>query len=110
MGSPKHTLEIYLSNGKTYVSNSEKINPVSPNDSVSVMYDSSYITDVRPTQLIVSVHTHDPSNMQNFYRRTASGYFPRKSDGKSCFYPYPFCTDPFSCTCFALCVRTLKIK
>ncbi|HEX4371889.1 MAG TPA: DUF4249 domain-containing protein [Puia sp.] len=98
-----YSLEIYLSNGKNYVSTPEKINPVPPIDSISVVYDSTFITDIRPTQLIVSVNTHDPPGVQNFYRWTAYGYIPRKSWGASCSYPYPECGDPYSCSCFALC-------
>jgi hypothetical protein len=74
-----YTLEIYLSNGKTYLSKPEKINPVPPIDSVTVVYDSTYITDVRPTQFIISVNTHDPPGVQNNYRWTSFGYIPRKS-------------------------------
>ena len=98
-----YTLEIYLSNGKTYVSSPEKINPVPPIDSISVVYDSTFITDVRPTQLIISANLHDPASAQNYYRWTALGYTPRKSWGDSCSYPYHECGDPYGCSCFALC-------
>ena len=102
-----YTLKIYLSNGKTYQSKPEKIMPVPPIDSVSVIYDSSYITDIRPTQFVVSINTHDPPRIQNYYRWTASGYIPRKSWGDTCNFPFPRCTDPFICTCFALCEQFL---
>ncbi|HLX92036.1 MAG TPA: DUF4249 domain-containing protein [Puia sp.] len=98
-----YTLEIYLSNGKTYVSTPEKINSVPPIDSLSVVYDSTFITDIRPTQLIISANLHDPANVQNYYRWTALGYTPRKSWGKTCTPPYSMCGNPYSCSCFALC-------
>jgi hypothetical protein len=55
VGTPGHaySLEIYLSNGKTYISTTEKINPVAPIDSITVVYDSTLITDMRPMQFIV---------------------------------------------------------
>jgi hypothetical protein len=102
-----YTLEIYLSNGKTYVSTPEKIQPVPAIDSVTVVYDSSYITDVRPTQLIISSNVHDPPGVQNYYRWTAYGYTPRKSWGGPCTIGAPPCTDPYMCTCFAFCVQYL---
>ena len=73
-----YTLEIFLPNGKTYVSKPEKMNPVPGIDSISVSYDSTYVTDVRPTQLIISVNTPDPPGFR-LYRWTASGYVPRKT-------------------------------
>jgi hypothetical protein len=79
-----YTLKIYLSNGKTYVSAAEKIVAVPPIDSVTAVYDSTYITDIRPTQLIVSVNTHDPPATQNFYRWVSFGYIPRYSFGGYC--------------------------
>ena len=79
-----YILEIYLSNGKTYISSQETMNPVPPIDSLSVVYDGSYITGVRPTQFIVSVNSRDPANLRNFYRWAASGYIPRKSIGTPC--------------------------
>lgn len=101
-----YTLIIHLSNGKTYVSKAEKINPVPVIDSITAIYDSTYVTDVRPTQLIISVNTSDPSAAQNYYRWTASGYVPRKSWGSPCnpFFDPP-CTDPFICSCNALCLQ-----
>ena len=107
-----YTLEIYLSNGKTYVSSPEKINPVPPIDSISVAYDSTYITDVRPTQLILSANVHDPPSVQNYYRWTASGYIPRKSWGFYCSPPPPFpeCNDPYSCNCMALCEQYITMS
>jgi Domain of unknown function (DUF4249) len=98
-----YTLEIYLKNGKTYVSTPEKINPVPPIDSLSAVYDSTFITDIRPTQLIISANIHDPVDAQNYYRWTASAYVPRKSWGDSCSWPFPECSNPFSCNCSALC-------
>lgn len=98
-----YTLLIYLSNGKTYISSVEKINPVPAIDSISVVYDSTYITDIRPTQFIVSVNVNDPASTQNYYRWTATAYVPRKSWGDSCNYPFPECGSPYSCTCFAEC-------
>jgi Domain of unknown function (DUF4249) len=103
-----YTLEVYLSNGKTYVSKPEKINQVPPIDSITASYDSSFITDVRPTQLIIAVNTPDPPQVQNYYRWTASGYIPRKSWGVVCSYPYPPCSDPFSCSCNALCLQYIS--
>lgn len=76
-----YALIIRLSNGKIYSSKPEKIVPVPSIDSVSVVYDSTYDIDTRPTQLIVSVNTHDPPGIQNYYRWTAFGYIPRKSIG-----------------------------
>ncbi|HTS46104.1 MAG TPA: DUF4249 domain-containing protein [Puia sp.] len=98
-----YTLKIRLSNGKTYVSNQEKITPVPSIDSVTITYDSSYISDVRPTQFIISVNTHDPAGAQNYYRWTASAYVPRKSYGWPCSISSPPCG--IYCTCFALCVQ-----
>jgi Domain of unknown function (DUF4249) len=103
-----YTLKMYLSNGKTYVSKPEKIAPVPSIDSVNVVYDSTFITDIRPTQLIVSVNTHDPPNVQNFYRWTALGYIPRKSVGDSCQLFAPACLNPYDCTCAALCAQLLN--
>ncbi len=68
-----YTLKIYLSNGQIYQSKPEKITPVPPIDSIHVAYDSTFIAEVRPTQLIVSVDTHDPPDTTNYYRWTASG-------------------------------------
>ncbi len=98
-----YTLKIYLSNGKTYQSKPEKIVPVPPIDSVSVIYDSSYITDIRPTQFVLSVNTHDPPGVPNYYRWRAFGYIPRKSWGGPCSITDPPCTNPFMCTCNAFC-------
>ena len=102
-----YTLSIYLSNGKTYVSTPEMISAVPPIDSVTVAYDSSYISGVRPTQLIISTNVHDPAGIRNFYRWTSYGYIPRKSWGAPCFFGNPPCNDPFSCTCSAFCVQLL---
>jgi hypothetical protein len=102
-----YTLEIYLSNGKTYTSTPEKMNPVAPIDSVTVVYDSTFITDIRPMQFIISANTHDPAGIANYYRWTASVYIPRKSWG---FYPvfgFPPCNDAFSCTYLAECEQML---
>jgi len=76
-----YTLVIHLSNGKTYVSTAEKINPGPPIDSITVVYDSSFITNIRPNQLILSAHTHDPASSVNYYRWNGFGYIPRKSGG-----------------------------
>jgi hypothetical protein len=102
-----YTLKVYLSNGKTYLSKPEKITAVAPIDSVSVVYDSSYIAGIRPTQLVVSVNTHDPAGIANYYRWTASGYIPRKSWGEACIPYGPPPTDPFSGSCYALCEQFL---
>jgi hypothetical protein len=102
-----YTLKVYLSNGKTYLSKAEKITPVAPIDSVSVVYDSSYIAGIRPTQLVVSVNAHDPPGIANYYRWTASGYIPRKSWGFACTYGAPSPTNPFSGSCFAFCEQFL---
>ena len=101
-----YMLKIYLSNGKTYVSKPEKITPVPPIDSVHIVYDSTFITDIRPTQLILSVNTHDPPGVQNFYRWTAYGYIPRKSVGSPCGSSPPTCL-PYYCTCNAQCEQLL---
>jgi hypothetical protein len=98
-----YTLKIYLSNGKAYFSTPEKMQPVVPIDSVTVVYDSSYITDIRPTQIIVSVNTHDPPGIQNFYKWTTTGYLPRKSWGSSCIIGGAPCFTAFTCTCNAFC-------
>jgi hypothetical protein len=74
-----YTLRVYLSNGKTYLSKGEKILPVTPIDSVHASYDSTYITDIRPTQLIVYINARDPPGVRNFYRWTSFGYIPRYS-------------------------------
>jgi Domain of unknown function (DUF4249) len=102
-----YMLKIYLSNGKTYVSKPEKITPVPPIDSVHIVYDSTFITDVRPTQLIISVNTYDPPGVQNFYRWTAYGYIPRKSVGSACGFSPPSSCLPYNCTCSALCEQLL---
>jgi hypothetical protein len=102
-----YTLKIRLSNGKTYVSTIEKINAVPAIDSVSAAYDSSFITDVRPTQFVVSVHTRDPALQGNYYRWTATGYVPRKSYGFT-YPPNAFpCPDPFSCLYLSECEELL---
>ncbi|HTQ66022.1 MAG TPA: DUF4249 domain-containing protein [Puia sp.] len=98
-----YTLKIYLSDGNVYISSAEKIEPVPPIDSVSITYDSSVITDVRPNQLIVSVNLKDPGGVSNFYRWTASGYVPRKSWGDSCKNFAGPCPGPFACDCAAYC-------
>jgi hypothetical protein len=103
-----YRLTIQLANGKTYVSKPERIEAVPPIDSVSVVYDSTFITDIRPTQLIISVNTHDPAGMRNYYRWTAFGYIPHKSWGGPCSISSPPCSDPFICTCHALCVQLVN--
>jgi Domain of unknown function (DUF4249) len=103
-----YTLEVYLSNGKTYISSAEKINQVPPIDSITVVYDSTYITDVRPSQLIITANTRDPVSMQNYYRWTASGYIPRKSWGSPCGVFNPPCTTAFSCVCGAFCEQSFS--
>jgi hypothetical protein len=102
-----YTLRVYLSNGKTYLSKPEKIVAVPPIDSVSIVYDSNYVAGVRPTQFIVSINSHDPAGLANYYRWTASGYIPRKSVGMSCRPFGPPCTDPFMCLCYAECDQFL---
>lgn len=100
-----YTLKVSLSNGKTYLSKPETITPVPPIDSLTLFYDTTFITDVRPNQYIISVHTHDPPGTQNFYRWTAYGYIARKSWGGTCL-PTPYwgpCGDPISCLCHAEC-------
>jgi hypothetical protein len=98
-----YTLQIYLSDGEVFISKGEKINPVPPIDSITAVYDPTYITDVRPTQFIVSIHTSDPGSQVNYYRWVASGYIPRKSFG----FNYPpavtGCDDPFLCDYKAEC-------
>jgi Domain of unknown function (DUF4249) len=102
-----YTLKIHLSNGKTYLSTIERINPVPPIDSVTAAYDSSFINDVRPTQFIVSVHSRDPISQKNYYRWTATGYVPRKSYGFT-YPPNPSpCPDPFSCLYLSECEELL---
>jgi hypothetical protein len=99
-----YTLAIYLSNGQEYLSKPELIRPVAPIDSLSFVYDSTGLTNILPPPLIVTVNTHDPGNGPHYYRWAGSGYYPRKSWGLPC-NPYfdPPCTNPFMCTCFALC-------
>jgi hypothetical protein len=98
-----YTLKIYLSNGKIYQSKPEKITSVPPIDSVGLLYDSSYIAEVRPAQIIVSVNTHDPPDTSNYYRWTASGYVIRKSWGAPCGPGSPPCYNPYVCSCSAFC-------
>lgn len=106
-----YSITIHLANGKTYVSKPETILPVSPVDSVSLVYDSSTIYDVRPNQFLVSVHTHDPVDSQNYYRWKASGYVARKSWGLPCNpFGSPPCTDPYMCKCYALCEQYVENK
>ena len=93
-----YILKIYLSNGKTYLSKPETIYPVPPIDSLTLVYDSTWITDVRPNQFIISAHTHDPPGTRNYYRWTAAAYIARKSWGGSCIPGlHVLCGDPFSC-------------
>ncbi|MBS1947058.1 MAG: DUF4249 domain-containing protein [Bacteroidetes bacterium] len=103
-----YTLKVYLANGKTYISKPETILPVSAIDSVSVVYDSSTIENVRPNQFIVSAHSLDPGDKKNYYRWTSSGYFPRKSWGEPCVPFGPSCADPYMCTCYALCEQYVE--
>jgi hypothetical protein len=103
-----YTLKIYLSNGMIYLSKQEKIASVPPIDSVTLAYDSSYIAEIRPTQIIVSVNTHDPPGIANYYRWTASGYITRKSWGVPCTFGSPPCNDPYSCTCSAFCEQLVN--
>ena len=103
--SRTYTLEIYLSNGKVYVSTPEKINPVPAIDSISVVYDSTYDYDTRPTQLIISVNVHDPADTQNFYRWASLGWVPRKAWGSPCGFGSPPPTNPFVNACGALCLQ-----
>jgi hypothetical protein len=98
-----YRLKVNLSNGKTYVSRPETITPVPGIDSVTAAYDSTSIYYVRPTQLILSVNFRDPPSNSNYYRWTSLGYFPRKSWGFPCTTGSPPCTDPFMCSCYALC-------
>jgi hypothetical protein len=99
-----YKLKVYLSNGKTYVSKLETITAIPPIDSLTIIYDSADITGIQPPPLVVSLNTHDPGGTQNFYRWTASGYFPRKSWGAPCNgFVDPPCTNPYMCTCHALC-------
>ncbi|SRR5579871_602081 len=100
-----YTLNIRLSNGKTYVSTPEKIDPVPAIDSISIVYDSTYDYDTRPTQLIISVNAHDPGNTQNFYRWMSLGWVPRKAWGNPCAFGSPPPTDPFQNACGALCLQ-----
>jgi hypothetical protein len=100
-----YTLKVYLSNGLIYQSKPETIAAVPPIDSLTLFYDTTYITDVRPNQYIISVNTLDPAMNRNYYRWTAFGYVARKSWGGGCL-PTPYwsgCGDPFSCLCHALC-------
>ena len=99
-----YILAIYLSNGQEYLSKPETIQPVPPIDSLSFGYDSAGLTNILPPPLVVTVNTHDPGNGPHYYKWSASGYYPRKSWGDPCD-PYfdPPCTNPYMCTCFALC-------
>ena len=101
-----YRLKVYLSNGKTFISSPETITAVPPIDSVSIVYDSTFITDVRPTQLIISVHAHDPASAQNYYRWTSYGYIPRKSIGGPCGSSPPDCG--LLCNCNAFCEQFLE--
>jgi Domain of unknown function (DUF4249) len=103
-----YTLEIYLSNGKVYRSSPETIIEVPPIDSLSLFFDSTYITDVRPNQFIISTHLRDPANTANYYRWTSSGYFSRKSWGGTCGFNWGPCGDPFSCNCHAQCKQSFQ--
>jgi hypothetical protein len=98
-----YTLKIYLSNGMIYQSKPEKITPVPPIDSVTLVYDSSYIAEVRPAQIIVSINAHDPPDTTNYYRWTASGFVTRKSWGYPCGPGSPPCYNPYVCSCSAFC-------
>ncbi len=98
-----YTLKVYLSNGMVYQSKPEKIVPVPPIDSVSLFYDSTYIAEVRPAQIIVSVNSHDPPDTANYYRWTASAYVTRKSWGEPCGLGDPPCYNPYVCVCSAFC-------
>jgi|SRR5579871_765943 len=98
-----YTLIIYLSNGKVYRSKAETIIAVPSIDSLSLFYDSTFITDERPNQFIISDHFRDPASTANYYRWSSSGYFSRKSWGGSCGYNWGPCGDPFSCDCHAQC-------
>jgi len=97
-----YRLVIHLSDGRTYVSNGERITPVVPIDSITAILDSTVITDVRPTQFIVSVNSRDPATQGNYYRWTASGYIPRKSYGYNFTTGLP-CYEPFNCYYKAYC-------
>ena len=103
--SHTYTLEVYLSNGKVYVSTPEKITPVPAIDSISIVYDSTYNYDTRPTQLIISANVHDPADTQNFYRWASLGWVPRKAWGNPCGYGSPSPTNPFVNACGALCLQ-----
>jgi Domain of unknown function (DUF4249) len=99
-----YTLFVYLSNGQEYMSKPETIEAVPPIDSLSIGYDSTGLTGILPPPLIVTVNTHDPGNGSHYYMWSGSGYYPRKSWGMPCnVYADPPCTDPYMCTCFALC-------
>lgn len=79
-----YTLIVKLADGKTYISRQEKLNFVPPIDSLTVVYDSTNVFEVRPTQFIVSANLTDQSGVENYYRWTASGYAPRRSTGLPC--------------------------
>ena len=79
-----YTLIVKLADEKTYVSKQEKLNPVPSIDSLTVVYDSSFVFEIRPTQFIISANTQDQSGVENYYRWTASGYAPRRSTGRPC--------------------------
>jgi hypothetical protein len=99
-----YTLAVYLSNGQEYLSKPETIQAVPPIDSLSYGYDSTGMTNILPPPLIVTANTHDPGNGPHYYRWSGSGYYPRKSWGAPCNgFTDPPCTNPFMCTCAALC-------
>jgi hypothetical protein len=103
-----YTLKVYLSNGKTFFSKPEKLAAVPPIDSLSILYDSSYITGVRPTQFIITVNAKDPPGISNYYRWGALGYVPRKSvGGPCCVYCSPPPCNLFNCTCNGLCEQLI---
>ncbi|HLI94287.1 MAG TPA: DUF4249 family protein, partial [Puia sp.] len=86
------------------LSKPETIQAAPPIDSVSIGYDSAGSTYISPPPLIVTVNTHDPGNGQRYYRWSTSGYLPRKSWGSPCDpFSDPPCTNPYMCTCAALC-------
>jgi hypothetical protein len=99
-----YTLAIYLSNGQEYLSKPETIQGASPIDSLSIGYDSTGLTNILPPPLVVTVNTRDPGNGPHYYKWSAIGYYPRKSWGAPCDpFSDPPCTNPFMCTCGALC-------
>ena len=78
-----YSLTATLSDGKRYVTKSEKMPAVPPIDSISarLVQVNNFTT---PYQYAYSITTRDPASAQNYYRWTAYGLTVRKSKGVPC--------------------------